>query len=182
MSTLNPATVSRPSFHKYWVILSTRTQEDMAYRANYVFGAIFRFLPLVTMVFLWWAVYKSRAESGGPTTIGGMTFEDMVVYNALMYIARGFSSVPGTMSDISKDIKDGLLNRYLIKPLNYLWYQVMYRLAHKLVFWYIALLTFPPSSIFSCGNISPIGPAFWNLGLLWFRSSSPFPLGCFFAA
>src|SRR5260221_419331 len=29
------------AFHKYWVILSTRTQEDMAYRANYVFGAIF---------------------------------------------------------------------------------------------------------------------------------------------
>jgi len=134
---------SKPPFHKYWVILSTRTQEDMAYRANYVFGAVFRFLPLVTMIFLWWAVYKAREAEGNPGTIMGMSFEDMVAYNAFMYIARGFSSIPGTMNDISKDIKDGLLNRYLIKPINYLWYQVMYRLAHKLVFWYIAALTFP---------------------------------------
>lgn len=143
--SISTTTVAQRSpFHKYWVILSTRTQEDMAYRANYVFGAIFRFLPLVTMIFLWWAVYTGRKAAGGSPLIGGMTYGDMVVYNALMYIARGFSSVPGTMSDVSKDIKDGLLNRYLIKPINYYGYQVMYRLAHKLVFWYIALFTFPP--------------------------------------
>ena len=182
MSTLNPATVSRPSFHKYWVILSTRTQEDMAYRANYVFGAIFRFLPLVTMVFLWWAVYKSRAESGGPTTIGGMTFEDMVVYNALMYIARGFSSVPGTMSDISKDIKDGLLNRYLIKPLNYLWYQVMYRLAHKLVFWYIALLTFPPIFYFFMRQYFTHWPSLLEFGAFVVSLFIAFSIGMLFCS
>ncbi len=146
MTTSISTTAVKPKspFHKYWVILSTRTQEDMVYRANYVFGAIFRFLPLVTMIFLWWAVYAGRKAAGASPLIGGMSYEDMVVYNTLMYVARGFSSVPGTMSDVSKDIKDGLLNRYLIKPMNYFGYQVMYRLAHKLVFWYIALFTFPP--------------------------------------
>ncbi|HET9869097.1 MAG TPA: hypothetical protein VFR02_01190, partial [bacterium] len=63
--------VKRPFFHKYWVILATRTQEDMAYRANYVFGAVFRFLPLVTTIFLWWAVYQSRKQGGGPMSISG---------------------------------------------------------------------------------------------------------------
>ena len=135
---------SKSTFHKYWVILTTRTQEDMVYRANYIFGAVFRFLPLVTMIFLWLAVYTGRKAAGLPPCIRGMSYQDMVVYNALMFIARGFSSMPGTMIEVSKDIKDGLLNRYLIKPLNYFGYQVMYRLAHKLVFWYIALFTFPP--------------------------------------
>jgi len=138
------AALARPPWHKYWVILSTRTQEDMSYRANYVFGAIFRFLPLVTTIFLWYAIYLSRKAGGSPSSINGMSYEDMVAYYALMYVARGFSSVPGTMSDISKDIKDGLLNLYLIRPINYFGYQVMYRLAHKLVFWYVALFTFPP--------------------------------------
>ncbi len=131
-------------FHKYWVILSTRTQEDMAYRANYVFGAIFRFLPLVTTIFIWLAVYHSRQQGGGTMSIRGMSMGDMITYYAYMYIARGFSSIPGTMSDISKDIKDGLLNRYLIRPMDYFWYQVVYRLAHKVVFWNVALFTFPP--------------------------------------
>lgn len=116
----------------------------MAYRANYIFGAVFRFLPLVTSIFLWYAVYQNRQASGASSSIRGMSYEDMIAYYTLMFIARGFSSVPGTMTDISKDIKDGLLNRYLIRPISYFWYQVMYRLAHKLVFWYVALFTFPP--------------------------------------
>ncbi len=144
MSASSTTIQPRSPFHKYWVILSTRTQEDMSYRANYVFGAIFRFMPLVTTIFLWYAVYEARKAGGGDSSIRGMSYEDMVAYYALMFIARGFSSVPGTMTDIMKDIKDGLLNRYLTRPMNYLMYQIMYRLAHKLVFWYVALFTFPP--------------------------------------
>jgi len=140
-----PATVSpRPGWWKYWVILSTRTQEDMAYRVNYVVGAIFRFLPLVTTLYLWMAVYKSRGETGGGTEIAGWTLGNMVSYYAFVYIARGFSSMPGMTRDICVDIKDGALNRYLVKPMSYFWYQVVYRLAHKLVFWLVALFTFPP--------------------------------------
>src|ERR1700733_7214617 len=88
MATENPLFESKSAFHKYWVILSTRTQEDMAYRANYIFGAIFRFLPLVTTIFLWWAIYAGRKATGASPLIGGMTYEDMVVYNALMHVAR----------------------------------------------------------------------------------------------
>jgi len=116
----------------------------MAYRSNYIIGVVFRFLPLVTTIFLWYAIYQTRKTGGASPIIRGMSYEDMVAYYALMYIARGFSSMPGTMRDISVDIKDGLLNRYLTRPMDYLWYQVMYRLAHKVVFWYVALFTFPP--------------------------------------
>jgi len=153
----------------------------MAYRANYVFGAIFRFLPLVTMIFLWWAIYASRKTTGASPLIGGMTYEDMVVYNALMYVARGFSSVPGTMSDISKDVKDGLLNRYLIKPINYLWYQVMYRLAHKLVFWYIALLTFPPI-FFLMRSYFNHWPTLWECGAFVVSLFIAFSIGMLFCS
>ena len=176
--------VRRSPFHKYWVILSTRTQEDMAYRANYVFGAIFRFLPLVTMIFLWYAVYTGRKAAGASPLIGGMSYEDMIVYNTLMYIARGFSSVPGTMSDISKDIKDGQLNRYLIKPLNYLWYQVMYRLAHKLVFWYIAFLTFPFVFLFMqfYGHYFSHVPTAWEWGAFVISLFIAFSIGILFCS
>jgi len=174
-------TISKSPFHKYWVILSTRTQEDMAYRANYVFGAIFRFLPLVTLIYLWYAVYHSSKVVGGDMTIGGMSFKDMIAYNALMYVARGFSSVPGTTSDISKDIKDGLLNRYLIKPISYLWYQVMYRLAHKLVFWYIALLTFPPIFFLLRHYFSHV-PTIWEVAAFVVSLFTAFSIGMLFCS
>ncbi len=128
---------------KYWVILSTRTQEAMAYRTNYMVGALFRFLPLLTTIYLWYAGFNSPGYFGSGR-MGNMSLPDIVSYYAIMFVARGFSSMPGMTRDISIDIKDGLLNRYLIRPISYFWYQTMYRLAHKLIFWLAALITFPP--------------------------------------
>jgi ABC-2 type transport system permease protein len=131
-----------PVWRKYWVILVNRTQEDMAYRVNYVVGAFFRFLPLVTSIYLWQAVFAGGPGRNGK--IAGMTYGDTIAYYFLVFISRGFSSMPGMTQDISLDIKDGLLNRYLVQPLDYFWYQASYRLAHKTVFWVVALVTFPP--------------------------------------
>lgn len=135
--------VSAPNpWRKYWVIFSTRTQEDMAYRVNYAVGALFRFLPLVTSIFLWKAVY-----SGGPGDSGriaGMSYGDTIAYFALVFVSRGFSSMPNMTREVADEIKDGVLNRYLVQPLDYFSYQVAYRLAHKTVFWLVALFTFPP--------------------------------------
>jgi ABC-2 type transport system permease protein len=157
----------RPAWWKYWTVLATRTQEDMAYRVNYIVGALFRFLPLVTTLFLWIAIYRSR-EAGGDSEIAGWNLGDMVSYYAFMYIARGFSSMPGMTRDICNDIKDGALNRYLIRPFSYFWYQVMYRLAHKLVFWFVALLTFPP--------------VFWFLRDYFVHEPTLFESACFLAS
>ncbi len=126
---------------KYWAILTTRTQEDMAYRANYFIGALFRFLPLVTSIVLWYAVFKSMG--GTHPKIEGMSYQNLIAYTALVYISRGVSSMPGMTRDICNDIKDGNLNRYIVRPINYSGYQIVYRLAHKLVFWLIAAVTFP---------------------------------------
>ncbi len=129
-------------WRKYGVILATRAQEDMAYRVNYVVGALFRFLPLVTSIYLWKAVFDGGPGQQG--AIAGMTYADTIAYYALVFISRGFSSMPGMTHDVPVDIKDGLLNRYLVQPLDYFGYQVSYRLAHKLVFWMVAAVTFPP--------------------------------------
>ena len=141
MDTPTNGVIAAPAaWRKYWIVLSTRTQEDMAYRTNYFFGALFRFLPLVTTIYLWKAVFATSSSS----RIKGMGYGDFVAYYALMFIARGFSSMPGMTRDVSVDIKDGLLNRYLVRPMSYLWYQVTYRMAHKVVFWMVAAVTFPP--------------------------------------
>ncbi len=130
------------SARKYGVVLTTRIKEDMAYRVNYLIGAVLRFIPLVTTVYLWYAVYHSGPAGNGVKA--GMTYRDVVAYYLLVYISRGFSSMPGMTQEISREIKDGQLNRYLVKPVDYFWYQASYRMAHKVVFWAVALVTFPP--------------------------------------
>jgi ABC-2 type transport system permease protein len=52
--------------------------------------------------------------------------------------------MPGMSAEIGKEIKDGHLSRYLVRPMDYFWYQAAYRMAHKVVFWAVALVTVPP--------------------------------------
>lgn len=144
----------------YGTVLVTRVKEDLAYRVNYVMGAILRFIPLVTTVYLWYAVYQTG--DGTDAVKAGMSYRDVVAYFLLVYVSRGFSSMPGMAGEISKEIKDGHLNRYLVRPMDYFWYQTAYRMAHKVVFWGVALVTFPPVFYFmrSFFTYSPT-PAEW---------------------
>lgn len=128
----------------YLAVLQTRVQEDFTYRWNYLVAAFFRFLPLVTTIFLWQAVFASMQAAGKKPQIAGFTYEQTVAYYLLVYVARGFSSMPRMSREVCQDIRDGLLNRYLVKPIGYFGYQAAYRLAHKLVFWAVALVAFPP--------------------------------------
>ena len=40
-----------------WTILKTCLEERLVYRADFAFGTFVRFLPIVTQIFLWGAIY-----------------------------------------------------------------------------------------------------------------------------
>ena len=42
-----------------WCILRTSIEERLVYRADFAFATLVRFLPIVTQVFLWGAVYDA---------------------------------------------------------------------------------------------------------------------------
>ncbi|MBC8113599.1 MAG: ABC transporter permease, partial [Candidatus Saccharimonas sp.] len=42
-----------------WCILRTSIEERLVYRADFAFATLVRFLPIVTQVFLWGAIYQA---------------------------------------------------------------------------------------------------------------------------
>ena len=46
-----------------WTILKTCLEERLVYRADFAFGTFVRFLPIVTQIFLWGAIYRSARVS-----------------------------------------------------------------------------------------------------------------------
>jgi ABC-2 type transport system permease protein len=62
-----------------------------------------------------------------------------VAYYLLTMISRAFSSMPGLASSIARDIRDGTLKKYLIQPIDMLGFLMLSRLAHKLVYYAVAL-------------------------------------------
>ncbi len=126
-----------------WTILRITLEERLVYRGDFALATLMRFLPIITQIFLWWAVFESIGDgsrSGG--TIAGYRFENMVAYYLLTMITRAFSSMPGLASGIARQIRDGEVKKYLVQPVDMLGFLLLSRLAHKLAYYSVALLPF----------------------------------------
>ncbi len=130
------------SLRKYLKILRISLVERLAYRADFFLTTFFRFLPLITTFLLWEAVY----DGADKTEIAGFTRDKMIAYLLLVQISRMFSSMPGLSTGIARDIRDGNLKKYLLQPIDMLWYLLSYRGAHKIA--YIATTALPYALLF----------------------------------
>ncbi len=128
-------TAAGSRFSVQWVILRTCIEERLVYRADFALGTLFRFLPIVTQIFLWGAIFGTDSSGG---TIEGYTFGSMVAYYLLAMIGRAFSSMPGLASGIARDVRDGTVKKYLTQPIDMLGYLFWHRVAHKLVYYTVA--------------------------------------------
>ena len=124
-----------------WIILRTCIEERLVYRADFMLGTLFRFLPIITQIFLWAAIF-GVGTSNAQGTIQGYGYRDMVAYYLLAMVARAFSSMPGLASGIARDVRDGQIKKYLTQPIDLLGYLFWHRIAHKLVYYVIATLPF----------------------------------------
>lgn len=123
------------SLRTNWVILKTCIEEKLVYRSDFAFATLVRFLPIVTQIFLWGAIYGSD-----PLRIrNGYSYPDMVAYYLLAMVGRAFSSMPGLAGGIARDIRDGTMKKYLTQPIDMLGFLFWHRVAHKLVYYAIAI-------------------------------------------
>ena len=127
----------------WWTILRIGLEERLVYRGDFALGTLMRFLPIITQIFLWWAVFESigggqRSEG----SIAGYSFENMVAYYLLTMVSRAFSSMPGLASGIARQIRDGEVKKYLIQPVDMVGFLLLNRVAHKIAYYSVALLPF----------------------------------------
>lgn len=132
-----------PGIQLRLTILKTALAERMAYRGDFALGTLMRFLPLITQIFLWWAIFQSiDADQPGSGNINGYSFRDMVAYYLLTTIGRAFSSMPGLSSYVATRIRDGEIKKFLVQPVDFLSFLFWSRVAHKLAFYTVAILPF----------------------------------------
>ncbi len=122
----------------WWIVLRISIEERLVYRGDFALGTLMRFLPLVTQVFLWGAIFKSIAGTRAGGDVAGYSYNDMVAYYLLTQISRAFSSMPGLASSIALQIRNGEIKKYLIQPVDLIGFLLLGRTAHKLVYYVVA--------------------------------------------
>ncbi|WP_063892559.1 ABC transporter permease [Paenibacillus sp. Leaf72] len=112
----------------YLKTFSLGVQNSLEYRTNFflnLFGAVF---PILIQYFYWRAVFTSS----GQQIVFGFSYNQMIAYSVLAVL---MSKLIGTtfQYEIARDIKDGGLNKYLVKPIGYLSYRIFCFLGEKSV-------------------------------------------------
>jgi len=163
------------SINKYLKILRVSLVERMAYRGDFLLGTILRFLPMISAIFLWKAVF----EGSQSTELSGYSYSQVIAYLLLVHISRMFSSMPGLAAGVARDIRDGNLKRYLIQPLDLMAYLLAYRTAHKMA--YIVTSALPYAGLFLvCSGYFETFPSIPMLGFWLLSLVFSFLLGFFF--
>lgn len=118
----------------WWTIFKICIEERLVYRGDFALGTLMRFLPIVTQIFLWTAVYAAA----GSGSIAGFSSTDIIAYYLLTMLSRAFSSMPGLASGIARQVRDGEIKKFMIQPIDMIDYLLLARIAHKLVYYLVA--------------------------------------------
>ncbi len=165
VETALPVPSPRPGmFRKYFNIFRVSLIERMAYRSDFLLGSILRFLPMITTILLWRAVYLGTGSESAVSSkkLGGFTYREMIAYLLLVHISRMFSSMPSLATGIARDIREGTIKKYLIQPLDMIGYLVSYRAAHKCA--YITMSCLPYALLFlACAGFFDGFPDAWTM-------------------
>lgn len=98
----------------YLTFTKNTLERTLTYRANSIIFFLGNLLLIAVTFYLWLAIYGSSSEK----IIKGFSLHEMIVYVILSFIVSVITHAQIT-SEIYREVKDGSIATYLIKPINY---------------------------------------------------------------
>jgi len=112
---------------KYASVFGVGLQSNLVYRVNFGVRGFFSFFHLIVVFILWSAAYGDKTE------INGFTFAQTFTYFVALIVVQFFIGAFNEDYQISEDIRNGLINQFLLKPVNYFAYRFSIYLSARLV-------------------------------------------------
>lgn len=113
-------------WHKYWTVFQISWQNGLVYRLNFILWRIRSLIVILTVYFLWEAVFRNSS------TVFGYDRDKILTYVFLTLVVR--SLVMGQRSaDAAGEIERGELSNYLLKPISFHLYWFTRDIADKLL-------------------------------------------------
>lgn len=103
---------------KYRHVFLVGLQSNLVYRGNFLIRGGFSFIHLCAVLILWGAAYA------GVRHIGGFTVGQTITYFVLLLVLQFFIGAFNEDYQIGEEIRNGLINQFLLKPINYYGYRL----------------------------------------------------------
>lgn len=100
-------------FHTYWGVFRAGIQSTLIYRWNFSIRALFSLISLTASCVLWFAAYQNR------DIIGGFTISQTLSYFFIALLISYMIAIFDEDTLISEEIRNGQINHWLLKPVNY---------------------------------------------------------------
>jgi ABC-2 type transport system permease protein len=122
------------SLSKYRHVFLVGLQSNLVYRWNFGIRAVFSLVHLAFVFILWSAAFQ------GQTHIGGFDLAQTISYFLTLLLLQFFISAFSEDYQISEEIRNGLINQFLLKPVNYFLYRFTIFISARLVSGLLALI------------------------------------------
>jgi ABC-2 type transport system permease protein len=129
---------------KYGAIFKMGLSDAIEYRFNFFTQVLLWYFPLVIQILLWSVVYKSFRNS----TIAGYSLNGMITYYFIVMIVNELVKTEGIEWSVISDIRDGNLQRYLIQPIDFLTFKLVYVFSKKLLVIVCIIINLIPMTLF----------------------------------
>lgn len=103
---------------KYVTCLIMGTQKAFEYRFDFFGGYFSAVFPIIIQVSMWTAIYGAMKNE----LLYGYSYQQMILYTFFVGVIGKFM-VTGFEYEMNEDIKNGGLNKYIVKPINYYGYR-----------------------------------------------------------
>lgn len=128
-------------FSKYFKVFDIGLQNTFVYRWNFLLRSLFALIPLAGTLYIWGAVFDERGKD-----IAGYDHSSMILYFLLVVVVDNLVAPTEDEWQIAADIRDGQINSFLTKPMNYLAYRfslfASYRILYSVVTLPVVLIVF----------------------------------------
>jgi ABC-2 type transport system permease protein len=132
------------------------------YRWNFFLRSLFGLFPLLGTVFIWRAIFEAKGEA-----INDFDYASIVFYFLLVLVLESLITPGDDEWQVAADIRDGQMNGFLVKPMNYLTYRVALFVSNRLLYTAVTLpVVIVVFVFFQHYLVWPSSWATWTLSLI----------------
>jgi ABC-2 type transport system permease protein len=144
--------------NKYRQAFLVGLQSNLVYRWNFAVRGVFSLVQLAVVFILWGAVYADTP------VVGGFAFGQTLTYFALLVVLQFFTGAFNEDYQISEEIRNGLINQFLLKPIDYFLYRLSIFFSARTVSGAIVLVPAAAVLILFHGRLV-LPPGAWRFAL-----------------